>query len=105
MATRVVEPATEPELRPVPASVFDDDFFQVSPARGMTTYSVAEEAVRVDAGLRETSYLPVQEPAQREMAVSHEVGVRSTFAAANPINVDAAEPDELDIPAFLRRGH
>ena len=95
----------EPELRPVPASVFDDDFFQVSPSRATTAYSVAEEAVRVDTGLRETSYMPVQEPSQREMTASPEVGVRPVFSATSTVNVDAAEPDELDIPAFLRRGH
>jgi cell division protein FtsZ len=76
---------TEPELVPVSASVFDDDFFRASPARGAVMSAGGPSGGSV--GLREVS--PVAEPAQ---------DVRM-FAGANA----HAETDELDIPAFLRR--
>jgi len=76
---------TEPELVPVSASVFDDDFFRASPPRGVATSAGVPSGGSL--GLHEMS--PVAEPAQ---------DVRM-FAGANT----HAETDELDIPAFLRR--
>ena len=72
----------EPELVPVPASVFDDDFFRnqqlVEPARAEAV-SVVE--TRVYAGVSEAAG-----------------GVAGVMAGQS-------ETDELDIPAFLRRTH
>ena len=90
----------EPELRPVPASVFDDDFFQVSPQRVSPSHS-PDESVRVEAGLRETAYFEATESVQLTDSGADSI-VRGPFGG--PV-ADAAEPDELDIPAFLRRGH
>ena len=66
----------EPELVPVAASAFDDDFFRTS-ARGRAT----DDAI---SG-------PSPGPAPREQQ-----GVAQA---------EHAEADELDIPAFLRRSH
>jgi len=69
---------TEPELVPVAASVFDDDFFRSSPGRGP------------GASTGEMSAGAVAEPAP---------DVRILAGG----NGSHAETDELDIPAFLRR--
>jgi cell division protein FtsZ len=92
-----------PELRAVPASVFDDDFFQVPAERNVASYVVSEEAVRVDAGVRETTYFQAAESVQQETPGME--SVRTPFSASAAAQVDIPEPDELDIPAFLRRGH
>jgi cell division protein FtsZ len=81
-----VAPSTEPqavaergpELVPVKASVFDDDFFR----RPMPEPSAAEQ----------------HWPEAR-------VPSFSGYAPEAPTAAAAAETDELDIPAFLRRGH
>ena len=70
--------AREPELIPVPASAFDDDFFRtgerrVEPVSSPVSYGVSE-STRVMAGM------------------------------AAP-TASGQEVDELDIPAFLRRSH
>ncbi len=94
----VEEPAKEPELRTVPASVFDDDFFRSGPEH-TSSYVVAEETVRVE-------YAPVEEDVRQETSLAEAAVLRSPFstpAAVAP--TDSNEPDELDIPAFLRRGH
>jgi cell division protein FtsZ len=62
---------------------------------------VPDELVRVEAGVREPAYFEAVEIVQLEGSVA-ESGVRAPFAGAV---MDIAEPDELDIPAFLRRGH
>jgi cell division protein FtsZ len=90
----------EPELRPVPASVFDDDFFQAPPQR-MAPSHLPDESVRVEAGMRETAYFEAEENVQLTEPVVDPI-VRAPFGGAV---AEAAEPDELDIPAFLRRGH
>lgn len=95
----------EPELRAVPASVFDDDFFRTTQERAMPAYSIPEEAVRLETGVRETAYVQPAESVHTE-APAAEVGVRAQYGgAAAALPADANEPDELDIPAFLRRGH
>jgi len=91
---------SEPELRPVPASVFDDDFFQASVQRVSPSH-LPDESVRVEAGLRETAYYEAVENVQITDSGADLI-VRAPFGG--PV-ADAAEPDELDIPAFLRRGH
>jgi len=67
----------EPELVPVPASVFDDDFFRAGAAHGEPSG---------------TAY-GYQDPAASEARVF--AGVAS--------HAGSGEVDELDIPAFLRR--
>ena len=102
------EPATrspEQELLPVPRSVFDDDFFQ-------STRRIREEGVAADGRMPSArgfdspdgtrplrvqifgdSMPEVAEPALR---------VPAFVGSGEP---EPAESDELDIPAFLRRGH
>jgi cell division protein FtsZ len=110
-ASDIVEPSTpavreergyasdpEPELRAVSASIFDDDFFRASNERPNPSYPIAEASVRVDTGVRESAHHPAVENVQS-------VGTVSPFTAPVSAAADASEPDELDIPAFLRRGH
>jgi cell division protein FtsZ len=95
----------EPELRAVPASVFDDDFFQRPPERVSPSYVVAEESVRIEVGLREPAYFSPPENVQHDVSAI-DTGVRAPFSGSTTsAAADAVEPDELDIPAFLRRGH
>ncbi|HEX7157895.1 MAG TPA: cell division protein FtsZ, partial [Edaphobacter sp.] len=91
----VVEP--EPELVPVPASVFDDDFFQSLPTRAANSH-VVDDASRV-ASAHLSEILSVQ----TESAVSD--GVRVSFGSAAVAQAENTEADELDIPAFLRRSN
>ena len=79
------ERRSEPELVPVPASVFDDDFFRASRARGE---SASRSGTAVEAAV---SAAPVSE-------------VR-LFAGVSASPSEQTEADELDIPAFLRRSH
>jgi cell division protein FtsZ len=87
-------PPVRGELLPVPASVFDDDFFKrpVEP-------SISEDATPHDVfparGVLPDSELRAQSAAPR-------TPVFSAYAAA--VEPEAAT-DELDIPAFLRRNH
>lgn len=93
--------AKAPELVPVPASVFDDDFFQSPPVRAVPR--PMEEAVRVETGVRESAYFSTTENVQGEGPTVDAAAGRVPFGAvAQP---DPAESDELDIPAFLRRSH
>jgi cell division protein FtsZ len=98
----------EPELIPVPRSVFDDDFFRASArellspepermpsARGFDSPDAARP-VRLHVEQPGSERLP--EPAVAEPIVR--VAAFSGSAAREP-----ADADELDIPAFLRRGH
>jgi cell division protein FtsZ len=76
----------EPELVPVAASVFDDDFFRTANARRESQLSsAAMEAEPVNVGV------PAQEARM--------------FAGAAASHVEQTDSDELDIPAFLRRSH
>jgi cell division protein FtsZ len=89
----MVDPGdVEPELVPVAASVFDDDFFRTPSERnripGETEFfgsAVAVQAASAPA--------PVEENA-REVRL---------FAGASGSPAEHSETDELDIPAFLRR--
>ena len=78
------ERRSEPELIPLAASVFDDDFFRASRARGEAGLGggIAVETAHVSA------------------APANDVRL---FAGANASHGEQAEADELDIPAFLRR--
>jgi hypothetical protein len=114
-----VEP--KPELVPVPASVFDDDFFRKSndelrPAPELRSWET----------LRETPREPVREPVRetpretREPELTHELETVTaqtqkktethwpearipSFAGYAGGSSSSSEEDELDIPAFLRR--
>jgi cell division protein FtsZ len=94
--------ASAPELVPVPASVFDDEFFQSS-GRGAT----------LDAGdaaehLREPNHFSAINRVQQQESVrvaTAEPGEGVIRGAAFDAAMAPAEPDELDIPAFLRRGN
>ncbi|WP_035347885.1 cell division protein FtsZ [Edaphobacter aggregans] len=88
------------ELIPVPASVFDDDFFRAAPPRVAPAH-LPHESVRLETGLREQAYFQAVESVQREGTVA-DSGIRGPFGGAV---AESTEPDELDIPAFLRRGH
>jgi cell division protein FtsZ len=105
------EPKAAPELVPVPRSVFDDDFFRVSAAKAPATAAAsgsAEEwlgngqgdSVR---GMR-VQYADQERAPERSTGEFGEATVRvpSLTAALAP---DPVESDELDIPAFLRRGN
>ena len=78
------ERPSEPELVPVAASVFDDEFFRTPRVR-------LRPAVEPDP-----ADPSVAEPGTREVRL---------FAGASASPAGPAESDELDIPAFLCRGH
>jgi cell division protein FtsZ len=91
-----------PALIPVPASVFDDDFFRTSPSRTPVKHQT-DELLRVETGVESGTHLSASESVQSTSQVS-EPGVRVSFAGAGT-QADTQESDELDIPAFLRRSH
>ena len=111
VAPEVSEPT--PELIPVPRSVFDDDFFRV-PTRQMLAHDpVPETRIPSARGFDSPdSNRPIRlqyEDANRAIEsilepVVPEPAVRvATFTGSVPH--EPAQADELDIPAFLRRGH
>jgi cell division protein FtsZ len=92
--------------------VFDDDFFRASSTRG----EMVSEADGMEGGLPERFREPthVSAPARVKDEEVHsltedvfpvEASVRLPFVGGTASAVDHAEPDELDIPAFLRRGN
>jgi cell division protein FtsZ len=102
MAAKPAEPSEDrPELVPVPASVFDDDFFQASPSRPMSPRHM-DEPIRMETGVHGEMQTFSSDEVQASAA---ETGSRSPFAASVTPQADLTESDELDIPAFLRRGH
>ena len=126
---------TEPELRTVSSSIFDDDFFRTPiPKRAEDRlaatnggadhasassifnspvfHASAPQAPPADAE-RDYDLLPrslrpsytvnrIVEADRPSTDVSSRV---PSFAAAHTPHTETAESDELDIPAFLRRGH
>ncbi|MBB5317788.1 cell division protein FtsZ [Tunturibacter empetritectus] len=105
-----METGASAELVPVPASVFDDDFFRAPAARGER----AAEVNRVEVGhverARDTHFsAPVRVQQEDVRSVTGDAGESSVripaFGSAAVAAADPAEPDELDIPAFLRRGN
>jgi len=111
--TAMVEPIASPELIPVPASVFDDDFFRASSSR----VERASEIDRMEDGFpqvsRESTHLPSSGRVHHEdvRGIGDEVSVGETsvgvqsFGSASVAPASHSESDELDIPAFLRRGN
>ena len=120
-------PRPEPELRAVPASIFDDDFFrtpipdrteelQANGASGAFNSSVFNTAAPRIPVAREDQRGESTSPAQRvqfaetrsieyETAAPAEAVRVPSFATAHTAHMESGESDELDIPAFLRRGN
>jgi cell division protein FtsZ len=101
-----------PELVPVKASVFDDDFFRASAIQG----EMISEGHGMESGLperfREANHFtaPARVKDEETLSVTEDVfpveaSVRVPFVGSSVLAVEHAEPDELDIPAFLRRGN
>ena len=100
------EAGIQPELVPVPASVFDDDFFRADNhlageqeddllEEGAQAHRAGEIRVQQVEKWGATVSTPVDEPAVRA----------ASYGGAVAADVVRDEPDELDIPAFLRRGN
>lgn len=89
---------TNAELVPVPASVFDDDFFQKGndELRASSERTWAQERAKPAETATESQ---VSAPPRPETRVPSFAG----YAGEAP--PPPAETDELDIPAFLRRNH
>jgi len=106
--TASVEASAPAELLPVKASVFDDDFFR-TPLHGS-----APDTVPLPQRFRETTHhsAPARVQSEETWGAAMEMPVAApeathatSFGGAIAAPVDHAEPDELDIPAFLRRGN
>ncbi len=128
--------ARGPELVPVLASIFDDEFFRTPVPRrieevdveprgrmsaagdsGFASAASADFAANSSDGARndvapaprvQYAELRGREPQAMESRIieSIESPARvSSFAGAQSADADAQDTDELDIPAFLRRGH
>jgi cell division protein FtsZ len=120
-------PPEEPALRPVPASIFDDDFFRSPiPSRieEADTYlhqatedapvfrssvSRAQPAAQAPARYDSPSSQRAQYPDNRIFESTAATAVSSprvpSFAGVQDPLAETADSDELDIPAFLRRGN
>jgi cell division protein FtsZ len=92
VAEATQEKHAEPELIPVAASVFDDDFFHSGQANGQS----GDDLPRVAAGNASAA-----DSDGRDCWGSS----RDVVAVGNGAHGEPSEVDELDIPAFLRRGH
>jgi cell division protein FtsZ len=95
------------ELLPVPRSVFDDDFFRVSARELLAPPAVVESRMPSARGFDSPD-------AGRPVRLQYEARPVEAPEAPEPmVRVPAfsgamkepSETDELDIPAFLRRGH
>jgi len=108
-----------PELIPVPRSVFDDDFFRArtSEARAAAESDRADRAERIDTRMPSargfdspdaprTLRVQLQESNHSpEPAHDYPVAEPSVRNPGFPTMHESSESDELDIPAFLRRGN
>ena len=90
----------EPELVPVPRSVFDDDFFRAGREQAPLSPPAASEQRMPSA--RGFDSPDAVRPARMQAEPEAQLGVR---VPAFPGGAESPEADELDIPAFLRRGH
>jgi cell division protein FtsZ len=90
-----------PELIPVRASVFDDDFFQSENRATEMSFDEEPTHFSVPAHVQREEFFTVTE----EVSAS-EASLRvPSFGGGVQAAADHAGPDELDIPAFLRRGN
>ena len=104
-------PAPVQELVPVPRSVFDDDFFQSS--RRIAAAEEAAAEIRPDTRMPsargfDSPDTPRPLRVQFSEPMATEIGVADPIVrvpAFSGVTSEPAESDELDIPAFLRRGH
>ncbi len=112
----VIEPQArrEPELKPVPASVFDDDFFRPSPRPAPRSEQGYAEPGGRDTPARAKEDYDIPKPLRIQYAEAREAspgatlaepGVRVPSFAGPTSGTSQQESDELDIPAFLRRGN
>ena len=101
--SKFAEVKTAPELVPVAASVFDDDFFK----REDTIETVMPDRYREPAHVGVAGYVHQEDlrSAMEERTVADVSGRVPAFGGAVAVSVEQTEPDELDIPAFLRRGN
>jgi cell division protein FtsZ len=93
-----VQPEPKPELVPVPASVFDDDFFRKPNEElrsGKEPRSWEPEPSR--------DLEPVAAAEEKEEEVTHWPAAKVPSFAGYAGGSSSSESDELDIPAFLRR--
>jgi cell division protein FtsZ len=120
-------PEPTPKLVPVPASIFDDDFFRTPLPKRFEDNEVAQPHFAgasaqhagsvtrapqpgrvVDPTAAPASYdaIPTQRVHYADREPDHAPSSRvPSFASLTPSHSETADSDELDIPAFLRRGH
>ena len=91
---------TKAELVPVPASVFDDDFFK----QGNDELRASQRGWTGEQASAPTAIHTKVYEARAEVQRA-EVRVPSFAGYAGEAHSGSSEPNELDIPAFLRRGH
>jgi cell division protein FtsZ len=96
----------------VKASVFDDDFFRASSTRAEMNSEGNGMEGALPERFREASHLsaPARVKGEETLSVTEDIfpveaSVRVPFGGSAVAAVDHAESDELDIPAFLRRGN
>jgi cell division protein FtsZ len=94
-----IDADASPELVPVPASAFDDDFFRSGPERREDTTAAQSVLEPLSEGSHSSAAIRVQQEGMRVVMAEPEVVRGPSFGDA-PV-----ETDELDIPAFLRRGN
>ena len=109
LEAKSLKPEPEPELMPVRASVFDDDFFRQpkevyrppAPAPVVAApVAAAAEPPEVHAAAHEPAHVPEYEEPSPTLWPEARVPSFAGYAG------DAStETDELDIPAFLRKKH
>lgn len=107
VVTFASEPAPaqrEPELVPVPPSAFEDDFFRRSTRMITQEMPAAPAPQRVVQQVQQAVEEPHDELAPTVLNPVEE-GMRVPSFAGVPAEEAAQEHDELDIPAFLRRGN
>ena len=107
----VVERLVEPELLPVKASVFDDDFFRepkaVTPAPPVSERTMPEP-VPEPVIVRPVEPIQVAEPQSLDESEAPTLWPEArvpSFAGYAGGEAGPSEGDELDIPAFLRKKH
>jgi cell division protein FtsZ len=99
-ATSVAPPVVERvELVPVPASVFDDDFFKAAPR--FADPEGGHFPGVMDVQPIEGRGVPLQPPVMGNLSPLETPVAFAGHAAVE----ERSEADELDIPAFLRRGN
>lgn len=97
-----VRRASEPELIPVAASVFDDEFFRSASGRA----KMVDDAAGMAGGLQAATVSIAGVQRESYLAIESAASVRDVrIMAGNVSHAEPTETDELDIPAFLRRGH